>query len=211
MAGEFGLRLAGRASEFGLALSRPHLAQLEAYVRLLERWNTRINLTALHLHPLSDHALDRLLLEPLIASEHVADSAIPWIDLGSGGGSPAIPLKILRPRLRLTMVESVGKKAAFLREAVRTLTLADVDVENSRVEELAAGPHRQHRAELVTARAVRGNAAFWHAAWGLLSPSGSFWVFRSAASAQPDSGLFRLTATVVLPGQAVLDMLSPVI
>jgi 16S rRNA (guanine527-N7)-methyltransferase len=129
MAGEFGPRLAGRASEFGLTLSQPQLAQLEAYVRLLERWNTRINLTALHLHPLSDHALDRLLLEPLVAAKHVADSAISWIDLGSGGGSPAIPLKILRPRLRLTMVESVGKKAAFLREAVRTLALADVDVE----------------------------------------------------------------------------------
>jgi len=211
MAGEFGPRLTGRASEFGLTLSRPQLAQLEAYVRLLERWNTRINLTALHLHPLTDHALARLLLEPLIAAEHVADSPTPWIDLGSGGGSPAIPLKILRPRLRLTMVESVGKKAAFLREAVRTLALADVDIENIRAEELAAIPRCQRRAELVTARAVRGNVALLQAAWDLLSPTGFFWLFRSTTSPQPRSALFRAVTTIALPGQAVLDMLSPVI
>ena len=211
MAGEFGPRLAGRAAGFGLTLSGPQLAQLEAYVTLLERWNTRINLTALQLYPLTDHALDRLLLEPLIAAQHVADSASPWIDFGSGGGSPAIPLKILRPQLRLTMVESVGKKAAFLREAVRTLALADVDVENSRAEELAAVPRGQRRAELVTARAVRGNAALLQAAWELLSPTGSLWLFRSTTSPQPRSALFRAVTTIALPGQAVLDMLSPVI
>jgi 16S rRNA (guanine527-N7)-methyltransferase len=211
MADEFGARLAHRASQSGLALSRSQLAQLEAYVRLLERWNKRINLTALNLDPLSDHALDRLLLEPIVAAEYVTDSALIWIDLGSGGGSPAIPLKILRPQLHLTMIESVGKKAAFLREAIRTLALTDVDVENNRAEELAANPRRQHRAELVTARAVRGDAALWRAAQDLLSATGTFWVFRSATSAQSDTELFRLRATVVLPGEAVLDMLSPVI
>jgi 16S rRNA (guanine527-N7)-methyltransferase len=211
MAAEFGPRLQGRASQLGLALNGSQLAQLEAYVELLEHWNTRINLTSLNLRPLSDHALDRLLLEPLVAAEHVADSAIIWIDLGSGGGSPAIPLKILRPHLRLTMVESVGKKAAFLREAIRMLAFTDAEVENARAEELAAIPHRQHRAELVTARAVRANAGFWHAARALLTSTGSFWVFRSAAPTQPDSGLFRLAATIMLPGQAVLDMLSPVL
>jgi 16S rRNA (guanine527-N7)-methyltransferase len=211
MSDEFGPRLAGRASQSGLALGPSQLAQLEAYVRLLERWNARINLTALHLNPLSDHALDRLLIEPLVAAQHVADSAIGWVDLGSGGGSPAIPMKILRPHLRLTMVESVGKKAAFLREAARTLALTDVDVEVCRAEELAAIRHRQHLAELVTARAVRGDAALWHSARALLSPAGAFWVFRSVGSAQPDAGLFRMVATVVLPGGAVLDMLSPVV
>jgi 16S rRNA G527 N7-methylase RsmG len=109
------------------------------------------------------------------------------------------------------MVESVGKKAAFLREAVRALALADVDVENSRAEELAAVPRRQRGAELVTARAVRGNAALLQAAWDLLSPTGSFWLFRSTTSPQPRSALFRAVTTIALPGQAVLDMLSPVI
>ena len=205
MAVEFGPRVAIRASQFGCDLSQSELAQLEAYFNLLNRWNSRINLTALHLRPLSDHALDRLLVEPLIAAQHIADSAITWFDLGSGGGSPAIPLKILRPRLRLTMVESVGKKAAFLREAVRTLSLLDADVENSRFEHMATLGHCQNTAELITARAIRGNTLL-RAATRLLSPTGALWIFRSAASPQSHSALFRGVVTVPLVGQAVLDV-----
>src|SRR6266851_795023 len=104
-------RLGARAANAGVTLTGHELSQLEAYYELLDRWNAKINLTAFPLDPPTDEALDRLLIEPLIAARYVEDSPIAWFDLGSGAGSPAIPLKILRPRARLTMVESRGKKA----------------------------------------------------------------------------------------------------
>jgi 16S rRNA G527 N7-methylase RsmG len=70
--------------------------RFEAYYRLLNHWNKKINLTALRLESLSDHAIDRILVEPLVAAEAVSRSSIEWWDLGSGGGSPAIPIKIVR-------------------------------------------------------------------------------------------------------------------
>ena len=80
-----------------------------------------MNLTALPLDPPTDETFDRLLIEPLAASRQVrADMASVWFDLGSGGGRPAIPLKIARQQLRLTMIESKERKSAFLREAARS-------------------------------------------------------------------------------------------
>jgi len=99
------------------------LAPLETYYRLLAQWNVKINLTALPLQPPTDSTFDRLFIEPLLAAELVPDLPGIWFDLGSGGGSPALPLKLIRPSLSLTLVESKTRKAAFLREALRALKL----------------------------------------------------------------------------------------
>jgi 16S rRNA (guanine527-N7)-methyltransferase len=128
------------------------LAPLEAYYRLLARWNVKINLTALPLQAPTDATFDRLFIEPLIAAELVPDIPGTWFDLGSGGGSPALPLKIVRPSLSLTLVESKTRKAAFLREVVRALKLPGTEVANMRFQEL---PTPTPAADLVTVRAVR--------------------------------------------------------
>src|SRR5258706_16203374 len=109
---EFRERLSRRARKASLSLSAQAVDQLEVYYRVLARWNTKVNLTALQLEELTDSAVDRLLVEPLAAARFVLDSPLVWFDLGSGGGSPAIPLKIVRPAARLTMVESKVRKAA---------------------------------------------------------------------------------------------------
>lgn len=207
MGGEFAGRLQSRATKFGLSLPPASVEKLGAYVRLLERWNARINLTALRLKPLSDAALDRLLIEPLLAAGQIADSPSIWFDLGSGGGSPAIPLKILRPSLRLTMVESTAKKAAFLREAIRSLDLADTWVENVRFEQLAESPIAAGTAAVVTARAVHQGQALFKSAKGLLAPEGTLWIFRSAGPVQASSTFFRAVRSVPLATQAALDIL----
>ena len=78
------------------------LEPLEAYFRLLAHWNAKINLTALPLDPPTDETLDRLLVEPLAAARQIRRcAAASGSTSGSGGGSPAIPLKIARPALRL--------------------------------------------------------------------------------------------------------------
>src|ERR1700681_1711373 len=124
-AGEFRDRLLSRATQARLTVAASEIDQLEAYYHLLSRWNRTINLTALSLEPLCDDTVDRLLIEPLAVAFHVPDSRAGWFDLGSGGGSPAIPLKIVRPLLGLTMVEARARKAAFLREVIRDLALPD--------------------------------------------------------------------------------------
>ena len=125
---EFRDRLGRRARRAGVSLPTAAVEALEVYFRLLSKWNTKINLTALPLAQPTEETFDRLLIEPLAAARNVKDGPTCWVDLGSGGGSPAIPLKIVKPSLKLTMVESKVRKAAFLREAIRTIGLLDASV-----------------------------------------------------------------------------------
>ena len=119
---------------------------------LLLRWNGRMNLTALDG---GDVGLDRLVIEPLLAVRHIPERASTLVDIGSGGGSPAIPMKIARPRLLVRMVEARARKAAFLREAVRRLKLGATVVETCRYEELCERSELQETHEVLTVRGVR--------------------------------------------------------
>lgn len=148
---EFQTKLAGRCELARLQLAAPEAAQLEAYFDLLVRWNARINLTALPLGGAPDATIDRLFIEPLVAARSFPDSPLGWFDIGSGGGSPAIPLKVLRPAAQLTMVESRGRKAAFLRQAVRELELIQTTVAEARFDAIAP----TNQVDIVTIRAVR--------------------------------------------------------
>jgi 16S rRNA (guanine527-N7)-methyltransferase len=184
---DFRPRLADRARRAGLALPSSALDALEAYYNLLTHWNKRINLTSLPLEPLTDSSLERLLIEPLMAASYVEDIPSTWFDLGSGGGSPAIPLKILRPRVRLTLVESRSRKAAFLREVARNLQLPEVVVMADRLENLPT--ETDQTADLITARAVRLDTEMLSAVSGLLRPSGEFLFFGTDATALLASAL----------------------
>jgi 16S rRNA (guanine527-N7)-methyltransferase len=169
--------LADRAARAGVALTSLEIDQLEAYCRLLTRWNRTINLTAFQLEPLTTSTLDRLLIEPLAAARFVPDLPGRWIDLGSGGGSPAIPLKIVRPQWALTMVDARERKAAFLREAARDLALTGVNVLSVRFETLRDRPDLAGLQTLVTARAVRVDSGLLSLARWLLSPGGRLFLF----------------------------------
>jgi 16S rRNA (guanine527-N7)-methyltransferase len=199
---EFRDRLARQIVRAGVDM--PHaesIDQLRRYFDLLRKWNARINLTGLPMQPPTGEALDRLFVEPLAAAAEVPDAPLSWFDLGTGGGSPAIPLKVVRPALRLTMVESKTRKAAFLREVVRGLNLPDARVENSRLEEAANRFPRA--AQLITLRAVRIRSPLVEAVSRLLSEDGELIVFRTNRSAVDLPGLVQIE-TVRLPGSAML-------
>jgi 16S rRNA (guanine527-N7)-methyltransferase len=136
------------------------VGRLALYVELLAHWNRRINLTSLDVDPPTPLAIDRLIVEPLLASPWIRSTDRRGVDLGSGGGSPAIPIALACPALEMTMVESRGKKCAFLREAVRALAI-DGRVEQARFQEFAAQPERAGAASVVTVRAVRFDLEFW--------------------------------------------------
>ena len=196
---EFRDRLARRTRRAKAPITLAMLDPLEAYFRLLAHWNAKINLTSLTLEPPTDEAFDRLLVEPLAASKHIPTHASSvWVDLGSGGGSPAIPLKIARPALKLTMIESKERKGAFLREAVRILELHDAMVKTERFEVSAAAPEHAAATDLVTARAVRTDGEFFQAAGRLLKNDGQLFLFRPAHSPSPDPYGWKRVNTVPL-------------
>jgi 16S rRNA (guanine527-N7)-methyltransferase len=172
---DFSTRLSRRASKAGLFLTDELLGGLFAYYELLARWNQKINLTALD-NP--DEAIDRLLLEPVLAAKHFPAADVRVMDVGSGGGSPAIPMKLATPAMRLTMVEVKARKSAFLREAIRHLSLSDSTVETSRYEELLARPELYEAFDLVSLRAVRVEARVLGTLQAFVKPGGSIFLFR---------------------------------
>jgi 16S rRNA (guanine527-N7)-methyltransferase len=196
---EFRDRLARRTRRAKARITLAMLEPLEAYFQLLAHWNARINLTALPLDAPTDETFDRLLVEPLVAAKQVPDNVpLVWFDLGSGGGSPAIPLKIARPALRLTMVESKERKGAFLREAIRALGLADAFVETERFETVAAKPTVTTNVDFVTVRAVRTDDQLFESAAKMLKDGGTLLMFRPSHSPGPDPNGFSRVSTVPL-------------
>jgi 16S rRNA (guanine527-N7)-methyltransferase len=195
--GEFRDRLLSRATRARLTVAASQIEQLESYYHLLSRWNRQINLTALSLEPLGDDTVDRLLIEPLAVAVHVPDSRGVWFDLGSGGGSPAIPLKIVRPLLGLTMVEARERKAAFLREVIRDLALPDSEVVNERFETLEDRTDFSGAASLVTVRAVRVDLRLLSVSRHLLRTGGKL-VLLGRGEATPTAGLSRFASVEMI-------------
>lgn len=156
--------------------------QLVDYLLLLERWNVRMNLTALE-RP--DDAVDRLLVEPLLAAREISEHSASLIDIGSGGGSPAIPLKIIRPDLALTMVESKTRKSVFLREVVRHLGLTNCHVETVRFEQLLARTAYLETMDILSIRAVRVEVPELRTFQAFLAPGGQMLWFLGASQAYP--------------------------
>jgi 16S rRNA (guanine527-N7)-methyltransferase len=143
--------LAETAAAWGLPLSEPQLAAFASYAAELASWNERVNLTAI-IRP--DEIYLRHFLDSLSCALHWGDQPQSLIDIGSGAGFPGLPLKILRPALRLTLLESVAKKAAFLEHMVGLLGLEGVTVRAMRAEGAGRDPAHRGRYDVATARAV---------------------------------------------------------
>ena len=190
-------RLLKRAAKADIAIDSARAERLAAFLDLLFRWNRKINLTALDD---LDDAIDRLVLEPLAAVPHVRPSSGRLIDLGSGGGSPAIPLALALPELDLTMVETKARKAAFLREAVRVLELPRALVESVRYEELLEGNGHRGTYSAVSVRALRVESSALSDISQFLAPDGLVLLFRGPGGADelPDVGPLAWTGTYLL-------------
>jgi len=182
---EFRERLRKRAKAAGLTLDASLIDKLEVYYQLLAKWNAKINLTAFKLTPEGEEtAIDRLLIEPVVAARYVAENARTLLDAGSGGGSPAIPLKLASENLHLRMVEVKTRKAVFLREAVRALGLRDAEVETSRFEELLPRAELHEALDLVSIRAVRIETRTLLTLQAFLKTGGKLLLFRGSSRSE---------------------------
>ena len=171
-------RITRRVDRVGVRVDDDVASRLASYVELLERWNRRMNLTALHG---DEKGLDRLIVEPLVAARHLPEVG-RLTDIGSGGGSPAIPLGLALPGLQIRMVESKTRKTAFLREAIRRLNIDRALVEETRYEELLTRVQLHESQEVITVRAVRVDVAVLRSLQALLVPGGIVALFRSNKS-----------------------------
>jgi len=179
---EFQDRLARRARRAGVSLSHDLSAALETYFRLLATWNQKINLSGMNLSDPTPETLDRLLIEPLVAVKQAPARVSRMIDIGSGGGSPAIPFALAVPGVRLMMVESKTRKSVFLREATRALEMTTAEVVSSRFEELLARPDLHEAHDLLTIRAVRVETRVLMSLQAFVKPGGELFLFRSTSS-----------------------------
>ena len=185
----------------GLGLPLPPAArqQLLRYMALLARWNRTYNLTAIR-EPermVTHHLLDSLAAVP--ALDRVADgrAVLSVLDVGSGGGLPGIPIAIARPEWRVTMVDPVQKKGAFLVQAIAELGLGHARVATVRVEELATPP----LFDVVISRAFADLAAFVQAALRHVARDGRLVAMKGV---HPDAELAELPPSVEVEETLVL-------
>lgn len=189
--------LAGVLAALRLELGPEQQQALLAYLALLQKWNQTYNLTAVRGSEsmLSHHLADCLaVLAPLrrhLAERGWAQAAprsIEVLDVGSGGGLPGIVLAMLCPELAVTCVDTVGKKAAFIRQAALELGLGNLRAEHARVEDLPPKPWA-----LITSRAFASLPDFVALTRALLGPGG---VWMAMKGRRPDDEIAALPAGV---------------
>lgn len=196
------------------SLTGQQLAQVSTYLDLLLKWNARINLTSVRQpeeivtrHFGESFFTARQLCHPerRAAEPPAVEGPLPpldglqLVDVGSGAGFPGLPIKIYAPALTVTLVESNHKKATFLREIIRALTLTDIDVFAGRSEDFP------RTAGIVTLRAVEKPERALPAAARLVSPGGRLALLLGASQAGHAQGLlpgFSWAPPVALPGSS---------
>ena len=176
--------------------------QFGIYAALLMRWNTRTNLTAIRDE---DGILRRHFAECIVCARTLPAGIGSLLDFGSGAGLPGIPIALCRSEIAVSLAESQGKKAAFLREAARTLGLR-LEVHSGRAEAL------ERQFDCVTLRAVDRMEKAVHAATSLVATGG--WIALLVTEAEQEQmktawgGLFSWREAVKLPGDSRLLLLG---
>ena len=142
------------ASRLGLALTAKQEEQFARYCRELLAWNLKMNLTAIveYEEVQVKHFLDSLT--PSLAVHDRLSQGGSLLDVGAGGGFPGIPLKIAFPDVSLTLMDSVGKKGAFLQHIISDLELDGTSIHIGRAEDGASKPHLREAFDMVVSRGV---------------------------------------------------------
>ena len=160
--------LIDHAKTIGIDFDRTQNRLFSAHAAELIKWNRKINLTT--------------LTDPIeVASNHFLDSLVParfmpphaeMLDIGSGGGFPGIPLKVLLPELSVTLIDASRKKVSFLKHVIRTLNLDDIEALHIRAEDLADHPSYINRFDVIISRALTSLEFFVSLALPLLACGG---------------------------------------
>jgi len=148
----FQVYLQQAAEEYGLSLTEKMLQQFDLYYQLLLEWNEKINLTAITAP--QEVAVKHMIDSLSCLDERVFIRGAAVIDVGTGAGFPGIPLKIFRPDIRLTLLDSLNKRVKFLQEVTDRLELAEVQCIHARAEEGARNRLLREQFDVAVSRAV---------------------------------------------------------
>lgn len=182
------------AEALGVELDDAQCQRLLDYLALLQKWNQVYNLTALRRpgEMLTHHLLDSLAALPPLRG-HLSGAAARVLDVGSGGGLPGVVLSILEPNLDVTCVDTVGKKATFIRQVAVELKLPNLSAAHARVEDL-----RLPLFDVITSRAFASLADFTRLTRHLLAEKGVWMAMKGKvpddeiAALQPDWSVFHV-------------------
>ena len=202
--------LTGITTALGLDPDSAPLGQLLTYLDLLQRWNATYNLTAVRdpQQMLTQHLADCLAvvgpmsrqLAPMHTTKGESSSSLRVLDVGSGGGLPGVVLAAMFPTWRVVCVDTVGKKAAFIRQVAVELGLCNLSAEHARVETLQAVPF-----DLITSRAFSSLVDFTRLTRNLIAPQGVWMAMKGKTpadelSALPDEIEVFHVEPLVVPG-----------
>ena len=187
------------AAAMGVPLSETQAGKLLDYLDLLQKWNKAYNLTAVRERPamLTQHLLDSLSIVP-----HLPPGDL--LDVGSGGGLPGIPLAILQPERSITLIDTVGKKVAFLKQATMTLGLKNLTAVSDRIESWVPPEKQAAGFALITARAYATLSTLVGQTQRLLAENGGWYAMKGVF---PDAEMAELPPDVAV--QAVIPLQVP--
>jgi len=182
--------LANVCSRLGLTLKPSQQTALMSYLALLQRWNGTYNLTAVRdpAAMFTQHLADCLAVVPPVQTATVHLKAARVLDVGSGGGLPAVVLAVCLPAVQLSCIDSVGKKMAFVRQVLGELRLPNLQAVHGRIEDLKAAPF-----DLVTARAFASLADLVRLTRPVLAEGG---VWMAMKGRVPDEELAALSPDI---------------
>ncbi len=189
-------------AELGQTLPDGAEQKLLSFLELLRHWNRTINLTAVREidDMVAAHLLDSLAIRPWLAGERI-------LDVGSGAGLPGIPLAIAEPHRSFVLLDSAAKRCRFLTQAVVELGLANVRVENRRVEDYLVSSDEGSSFSTITARAFSSLDKFVAAAGNLLDDRGSLLAMKGKMpqdelNEMPNGWRLKHAEKLVIPGLA---------
>ena len=204
-------------SEFGIELTKKQLNQFEEYFHLLIEWNEKMNLTAITEREdvYLKHFLDSLSIVKVFPelNETVNSGEFSLIDVGTGAGFPGIPLKILFPNAKVTLMDSLNKRITFLNEVVNSLNLNEsgsIKCIHARAEELAQNKEYREQYDLVVSRAVANLSTLTEYCLPCAKVSGYFIPYKSEKAGEEIAaaanaiflcgGTLKKEVSFVLPG-----------
>jgi 16S rRNA (guanine527-N7)-methyltransferase len=168
-------------------------AQMRAYLALLEKWDSAINLTA----STEWSAINPLFLESIRASAFYPRGDVKHLDIGSGGGFPAIPLRILQPSMQLELVESRGKRCVFLETVVNQLEFREAVIHNMRLDELLHRVGEEKVWDCISWKAIKLAARDLEMLRSHAHSKTQFWVFQGKEMAVREPEAFAKDFTLL--------------
>lgn len=166
--------------QIGITLTQKQIDQMACHAAELEKWNKKTNLTAIT-GPAAiarKHFLDAIAIQPFVQQDRTI------LDLGSGGGFPGLPLKLINENMDMVLVDASRKKVNFLKHVIRLLGAGGIEAVHGRVESFHQDPDFAGRFDAVLARGFAGLSALATLATPLLHPKGTIYALKGPTAAQ---------------------------